>query len=207
MCSNYEEAQVQIDLFPLIKAASQERRDVWPTQIGSIVTWDPEANSPRLEHARFGLLPAFADAITFGRRTYNAREETVATKPSFKHAWKVGHRCLVPVSRYYEPCYETGKAVRHAIWGAEDDIITIGGIWSWWPPGKELSFAMVTVNADGHEVMQRFHKPEDEKRMPVIIAEMDRVAWLTGSPEEGRALVQRYPTSQLASAPSPLRAA
>jgi hypothetical protein len=28
---------------------------------------------------------------------------------------------------------------------------------------------MLTVNTDCHKVMQRFHKPDDEKRMVVIL--------------------------------------
>jgi hypothetical protein len=37
---------------------------------------------------------------------------------------------------------------------------------------------MLTVNADGHPVMQRFHKPGDEKRMVVIVDPDDYGAWL-----------------------------
>jgi putative SOS response-associated peptidase YedK len=38
---------------------------------------------------------------------------------------------------------------------------------------------MLTVNADGHPVMQHFHKPGDEKRMVVILDPKDYGAWLT----------------------------
>lgn len=33
-----------------------------------------------------------------------------------------------------------------------------------------LSFSMQAVNADGHAVMQRFHKPNDENRILVILS-------------------------------------
>jgi len=32
-----------------------------------------------------------------------------------------------------------------------------------------FSFTMLTVNADGHPVMQRFHRAEEEKRMVMIL--------------------------------------
>ena len=36
--------------------------------------------------------------------------------------------------------------------------------------GKMItSFQMLTINAEGHEVMKNFHKPEDEKRSIVVL--------------------------------------
>jgi putative SOS response-associated peptidase YedK len=57
----------------------------------------------------------------------------------------------------------------------------IAGIYTQWrhPEGHELfSFAMLTVNADGHPFYRRFHRPGDEKRMPIILAPEDYDAWL-----------------------------
>jgi putative SOS response-associated peptidase YedK len=54
--------------------------------------------------------------------------------------------------------------------------------WDKWkyPATGELvvSFSMLTVNADEHEVMQQFHRPGDEKRTPVIIPQEDYIQWL-----------------------------
>lgn len=36
------------------------------------------------------------------RRTYNARAETVAEKPSYRDAWRVGRHCIIPVEAFYE---------------------------------------------------------------------------------------------------------
>jgi hypothetical protein len=35
------------------------------------------------------------------------------------------------------------------------------------------------VNADGHPVMQRFHRPEEEKRMVVVLDPADYDRWLS----------------------------
>ena len=40
------------------------------------------------------------------------------------------------------------------------------------------SMSMLTVNADQHPLMKNFHRPEDEKRMVVILNEDDFDAWL-----------------------------
>ncbi|MGO4394439.1 hypothetical protein AB4Z46_24060 [Variovorax sp. M-6] len=36
---------------------------------------------------------------------------------------------------------------------------------------------MLTVDADGHPVFQRFHKPDEEKRMVVILDPADYDRW------------------------------
>jgi putative SOS response-associated peptidase YedK len=38
--------------------------------------------------------------------------------------------------------------------------------------------SMLTVNADDHPLMRNFHRPEDEKRMVVILEEADFDVWL-----------------------------
>lgn len=40
-----------------------------------------------------------------------------------------------------------------------------------------FTFAMLTVNADGHPVMQQFDRPSEEKRMVVILDPTDYGAW------------------------------
>jgi putative SOS response-associated peptidase YedK len=48
------------------------------------------------------------------------------------------------------------------------------------PDGREMfAFSMLTVNADDHPFMRRFHAPNDEKRMVVILDSEDFEQWLT----------------------------
>lgn len=48
-----------------------------------------------------------------------------------------------------------------------------------YPEGKWFyTFAMLTVNAAGHPLMQRMHAPTDEKRMVVILDPADYEGWL-----------------------------
>ena len=65
--------------------------------------------------ARFGLIPAWAKDDKISRHTYNARSETVAEKPSYRSAWRQRQFGLVLVDNFYEPSYESGKAVRWKI--------------------------------------------------------------------------------------------
>ena len=55
----------------------------------------------RLEPMRWGLIPCWAKDKTIGSQCINARSETVASKPSFRAAFKA-RRCLVPATGDYE---------------------------------------------------------------------------------------------------------
>lgn len=55
-----------------------------------------------LDIAKFGLLPSWAKELKFSSHTYNARTESVADKPSFRHAWKYSKFCLGSVENYRE---------------------------------------------------------------------------------------------------------
>ena len=56
---------------------------------------------------------------------------------------------------------------------------------------------MLTSNADDHSVMRQFHKPDDKKRMVVILNETDYDPWLQASANESRDFLQQYPADEL----------
>jgi putative SOS response-associated peptidase YedK len=128
-----------------------------------VVRGQDGARAARL--ASFGIVPRkhIPDGVKVFD-TMNCRSESVAVKRSFSGAWKAGQLCLIPCTVFYEPNYETGKAVRWRIGMADGQPFAIAGLWRAWnePEGVTLSFTMLTVNADRHPLMQRFHKPGDD---------------------------------------------
>ena len=154
----------------------------------------------------FGLLPHFAVELAAGRKTYNARSETVARLASFRQSWANGWRCIIPAECFYEPNWESGKAVRWRIWQPGEVPMGIAGIYRKWrqPDGRELfTFAMLTVNADGHPLMRRFQRPEDEKRMVVILDPADYASWLVCPVAEAPGLFRQW-QGPLDASPAPL---
>lgn len=175
-----------------------------------------QGDAPQGVVARFGLVPRWckdaAQAKDMGRRTYNARSETAATKPSFRGPWRDRHWVLIPMDNFYEPCWEDaaahgGHSVRWRIARADAQPFAVAGLWEHWvdPVSGEItaSFTLLTVNADGHPLMGRMHRPGDEKRMPAIIAPGQYQAWLHASPDEAHHLLHTTPASDLVGTPAP----
>jgi len=158
--------------------------------------------------ARFGLIPAWAKDNKISRHTYNARSETATEKSSYRRAWRQRQFGLVLVDNFYEPNYESGKAVRWKIELASGDAFGIACLWDRWtdPASGErvVSFSMLTVNADNHPVMKQFHKPGDEKRTPVIIAPELHNAWLSADATEAAEWMTWRHMPDLSAMPEPL---
>ena len=183
MCSNYApSARQQLAGFDL-PPPDFPYGEAYPGVIAPIVT----NFAPRLwVPACFGLVPAWATDAKIVRSTYNARSETVGEKPSFREAWKHGQLCIIPADAIFEPCYETRKAVRWRIERADSKPMGIAGIWERRLKDDGLpawSMSMLTINADGHPIMGRMHKPGDEKRSVVILPDEAWGDWLRAKSE------------------------
>lgn len=175
--------------------------DIFPTYPGSIILKSHNTQRTAIGLARFGLIPSWAKDEDFGRKTYNARAETVAEKPSYKTAWVKRHYALALADAFYEPNYESGKAVRTGIKQANGEPMAIASIWDTWtePASGELivSFSMLTINADGHPLMKRFHKPEDEKRTVVPLKPELFKDWLNATPEIAQEILNLQSMTEL----------
>lgn len=151
----------------------------------------------------------FRDGSALGRYEAGALDlqcphRSRAQKPSFRNAWKRKQFCIIPADNFFEPCYETGKPVRWRIERADDMPAAIAGIWEFRPQDLLLSFSILTINANGHPLMQRFHKPDDEKRMVMILDPDQYHGWLDGSLVSEEDLFQQYPAERLVAVADPL---
>jgi putative SOS response-associated peptidase YedK len=58
-------------------------------------------------------------------------------------------------------------------------------------------YTMLTINADDHSIMRQLHKPEDEKRMVVILNDGDYDSWLQAPVPESHNFLRQFPASNL----------
>lgn len=191
MCTHFRPSSAQQiqDRFGVAVPAQHFKTDVYPGYLAPIVRRGGEGEALECVGANFGLIPPWAQDNTIGRKTYNARSETVAEKPSYRAAWKRRQFCLVPMQGFFEPNYESGRAVPWQIGRRDQDDFAVAGIWERWTQnGGEavLSFSLLTINADDHPLMGRFHKPGDEKRSLVIVAPEQYDAWFDADTEIAR---------------------
>jgi putative SOS response-associated peptidase YedK len=181
--------------------------ECYPGYRAPLVVVGPQSGRVACGLARFGLIPHWASDDRIARQTYNARSETAADKPSFRGAWRARQFGLVLVDDFFEPSYETGRAVRWRIGLASGGPFGIACLWDRWvhPETGErvVSFSMLTINADQHPVMQRFHKAGDEKRTPVIIDPAQHRHWLGASTQDARTLLDWTRMPELAATPAP----
>lgn len=221
MCSNYDACtststeRLRLHFGVELPAGVNLRKDVWPAYQAPFVRRHPNADvgddavPPRESLVGlFGMVPHWSGDVAFGRRTYNARSETVAEKPSFRDAWRNGQHCIVPVEAIYEPDWRSGSAVPTRIQRKDGHPIGIAGLWTSnrKATGEELlSFTMLTINADDHELFKHFHKPQDEKRMVVILHEHQYDEWLKAPAAKSMDFMRQYPAHLLISTPDPDR--
>jgi putative SOS response-associated peptidase YedK len=164
--------------------------------------------APRCLLARFGLVPRWsrdaAHAKELSRHTTNARSETASVKPSFRSPWRERHWALAPMENFFEPCWETGRAVRWRMDRVDGNLFAAAGLLErWLDPASGEIITLLTVNADAHPLMARMHRPGDEKRMPVLLTPGDFEAWLHATDEQAHALVRSMPAVPLVGQPAP----
>ena len=123
--------------------------------------------------------------------TFNARAETVETKPFFRDAFK-RTRCLIPMSGYYE-WQDTPGGKQPWYFTARDGspLLTAAGLWDEWKDrqtGERLKSCTMIVTEPND-----FAAEVD--RMPVFLKEEQFAPWLSG--EAGARILKPAPNDYL----------
>jgi len=180
---------------------------VYPGQNGAILLRSRASGRTAAGLACFGMIAPWAKDTKLSRHTYNARSETVATKPSFKDAWRAQQFGVVLADSFFEPNYESGRAVRWQIKAADGEPFGIASLWQRWTDPSSgnvvVSFTMLTINADGHPVMGRFHRPNDEKRTPLVLPRAAIDGWLEATTQSAGDWLDLATLPELVCEPAP----
>ncbi len=208
MCVNFDPpARHQLpEYFGTEPPGAEWRQEVWQDYAAPIIV---ERKGTRIAlTATYGLVPKDKWPPGVRLTTMNARAETVGEKRTYKRPWSHSQFCLIPMTGYYEPNYESGKPVRWRIYLKDEQPFAVAGLWQLWDADTDqprYAFTQLTVNADEHPFMQRFHKPGDERRSLVVVAPADYDAWLNcRNPEIARTFLQLYPAELMMGEPKPV---
>ena len=147
--------------------------------------------------ATWSLIPSWSKEPTLKYPTFNARSETAAEKPTFRDSVKK-HRCLIPMSGYYEWSPRGGVKTPHFIHIPGSTLIAAAGLYSWWSdPDTGATHATTTMlTRDGEAGLRSIHD-----RMPVFVESEDWEAWLDPKDSHGADLIQRLSEKTAALAP------
>jgi putative SOS response-associated peptidase YedK len=170
------------------------RFNVAPTQNVAVVRLDSKQQGRELPHLRWGLIPSWADDPSIGSRMINARAETVAEKPAFRHAFKA-KRCLVVADGFYEWQRMDGRKQPYFIHLKDDRPFAFAGLWERWTKGDELIESCTIITTGANELMQPIHD-----RMPVVIPKSAYDIWLDPTikdPERLQPLLAPYPSDEM----------
>ncbi|AMU17258.1 hypothetical protein A3203_31115 [Burkholderia cenocepacia] len=215
-------SELKIDNFRDLYRWTPWKPEIYPDYDAPIVGYVDGQFKPLI--AGFGFWPSALQKVSIkrameqGRKpplmrsTMNVRDDNLGKSPLYGPTWRGGRRCLIPARFIVEPSYpeayqdEKGKWVNGpCVWqriGVVDrPTMCVAGIWRTLTnqDGAEHHvMSMITVNADGHPLMSRMHKPADEKRSVVILRPDDWDEWLTTSNvEAARAMLQLYPADEM----------
>jgi len=129
----YTWAEIQ-RLYRLTSPASnvQPSYNVCPTDTVNVVTSSDDTRI--LQPMRWGLVPRWWSKPLkelMRLSTFNARVETVTTKPFFREAFK-RTRCIIPASGYYEWQDTPDGKQPHYFTRTDGQVISFAGLWDEW---------------------------------------------------------------------------
>ncbi|MGI0018112.1 MAG: SOS response-associated peptidase, partial [Nitrosotalea sp.] len=138
----------------------------------NIATIISENGKRRLVMLRWGF-----PVRSMARPLMNVRGETVDTNASFRDAFR-NRRCLIPATGFYE-WRDHGKGPKqpYFIRPKNGEPIAMAGIWE--------GDVVAIITSDANAELSKLHH-----RMPVIVMPADRETWLSGTPENAKALVR-----------------
>jgi putative SOS response-associated peptidase YedK len=174
MCGRYSLNRSPAELKKHFEAANElalkPRFNIAPTQTVPIVRLDENGNRV-FALARWGLIPSWVKDPEEVQHPINAKAETAAIKPMFRHAYR-NSRVLVPADAFYEWMPKDGKQP-YLVRLRDGEPMGIGGLLEHWqgPEGEVVTFTILTTHANS--LMAKIHD-----RMPVIIKPEGYARWL-----------------------------
>lgn len=145
-------------------------RDLRPTQL--VATVAAHEKSLYQLTTPWGIQPAWSKKLLI-----NAKAETVATKPTFKNAFK-HHRCVVPCSGWFEWKQQEGanKKTKYLFQESQHYPLYMAGIFYPRTPGN---VQLVTLTTTPTKQCAAYHH-----RMPLLIAPNQVAYWLNSPADQ-----------------------
>ncbi len=138
-------------------------------------------NEYNIRLLKWGLIPGWIEGEEEARKirfmTFNARAETLATKPSFKYSLR-SRRCIIPVRGFFEWQHKGGDKIPWYIYLPHSDTMLLAGLYDTWknPAGGDTINTFTIITTRANNLLSEIHNTK--KRMPMILEEEKAEKWL-----------------------------
>ncbi len=189
MCGRFAQKRKPTELtryFRLTRIAEaaqswEPRYNLSPTQNALVIrtTTDSERE---LTIMRWGLIPHWSKEPG-GYSTFNARAETMDSKPTFRSSFR-HHRAIIPADGYFE-WQSIGSAKRPLYFQRPDnEPLALAGLWDSWidPDGQEIESFTIVVRPARADIS------DIHDRMPAILPQEYWDTWLNQETQDLAAL-------------------
>ena len=161
--------------------------NIAPTQHAYVITND---KPDRLQYLTWGLIPYWSKDGKNAGKLINARQEGIASKPSFRLPIRK-KRCLVLADSFYEWRRELDRKVPYRILPKDGKLLVMAGIWDTWYRDDYAVKSFSIITTPPNKEMAPVHN-----RMPVILynnkmrdewlgeTDLERVMELMVTPED-----------------------
>jgi putative SOS response-associated peptidase YedK len=176
MCGRFTLAYPRSNLIDWYHAASmpevEPRYNIAPAS--DILVIRDSADGREGAMMRWGLIPHWIKDTNTLPLLFNARAESLAIKPMFKHAFR-RQRCLIPASGFYEwKPLPDGKSKQPFYVSAKEGPLSFAGLWETATVNEVTIDSCTIITTESNTLMRSIHD-----RMPVILPPEVWDAWLT----------------------------
>jgi putative SOS response-associated peptidase YedK len=177
---------------PMIGARS--RFNIRPGTLQPVIVQG--AGGRELQLMQWGLLPRGINDRRAALPVTNARAETLAEKPLFRHLLET-KRCLIPASGFFEWKRDRAKKIPFSLHLPGRPLFAFAGLFDERPaPGGTVSATYTIITTEPNPLVATIHN-----RMPAILAREDEERWLAEGPlpagSTGR-MLGPYPAGDMA---------
>ncbi len=171
----------EASLAPGVHAEYHSSYNVAPTD--SVLGLVEENSKGRvLDEFRWGLVPSWAKDLSVGSRMFNARAESVATRPSYRAAFEARRLAVIADGFYEWRKDEHGRRQPFYFVRADHEPMSFAGLWEFWrnPSAKDGDAkwmrSCTIITTDANSEVAPFHD-----RMPVILESDVLERWIDPS--------------------------
>ncbi|KQN97209.1 hypothetical protein ASF12_22150 [Paenibacillus sp. Leaf72] len=182
MCGRFTLAAEQhqiIETFKIEKVnyIHSPRYNIAPTQnIAGVILNDGRRT---LDSFYWGLLPTWAKTRKLAYSTFNARSETLQSKPAFRSIF-TKKRMIIIADGFYEWSHEGKEKQPYRFKVKSTEVFGFAGLYDRWqsPEGEEIQSCTI-ITTEPNQLTAKVHN-----RMPVILSEDAMNLWLDPSIED-----------------------